>query len=116
MKMWIITLLGTAAVGYGLTRLPAFIVGWFKVNIQRAFDAGDDADDKLLVAICAWADEKISRLFPSEQSDAPYEAAARWCVDRLPVPARALVKIDKLAKAIKEIVIGLRKILDERGA
>ena len=116
MKTWIFGVAITLGVTYGLSRLPGLLLAWLKDKIHKAFDAGDDIDDKLLAAVCAWAEEKILRRFPCASGDEPYAAAARQVIAHLPLAAQPFVREQKLSASLKELITGLLELLRQKNS
>lgn len=123
---WIAALGGSAIVSkyaydYLSDKLPTVWANLLSSYIDKAFYAGDDIDDKLMVALCLWAEEKIERKFPNQKMGAEkYALVAAEFLNKIKanVPAIIAPFIDinneKIKEVIEKNVIKMKELLAQK--
>jgi len=103
------------ALGWAVKKLPKIWGDWLEKQIAKVFEAGDDIDDELVLALCHWAEKKIAKEFPEggPLGKQKYQLVAGKLISLLPVQWRILVspKSEKLAKVIEANVLKMKEIL-----
>lgn len=89
--------------------------------IDKAFEAGDDIDDELMLAFCIWAEKKWSVAFPDGgKGEEKYAAVASRVIaliaPKLPIYLQPLLKVDnaKLKEIIEKYVARMKEILKNK--
>ena len=104
-----------AGMMWAIRKLPGIWGSWLEKQIVKIFDAGDDIDDELVLAICHWAEKKIAKEFPEgkELGQQKYKMVADKLISLLPLHWRILVnaKSETLAKVIEANVVKMKEIL-----
>lgn len=91
------------------------------IYIDKAFEAGDDIDDKWLLATVEWAESKLAIEFPNGGGGADkYALVASMLLEKLspmlPIYIRPFLKIDneKIKEMIENTVLKMKSKLAEK--
>lgn len=121
-KMWAVGIVAGLVVGAALTwakkRLPEMIAGYAAKRIDDALAAGDDADDELVLALCRWAEKKVTKEFPDGlPGDMKYKLVADKLVALMPISIRPFIssRSEKIAEVIEANVSRLKTELSKYG-
>lgn len=85
-----ITGLGISGILWALVKyLPDLVFNWFEARVEGMFEAGDAADDELLLAHLTWADKKFKPRFEGDKrGPEKLEAFANKIVAFMPLPVK----------------------------
>jgi len=61
-------LVGFVVFGWVLAKLPVMLINWCIAKVDAMFAAGDEADDKLLVAFMKWINTKFGPRIPGDNT------------------------------------------------